>query len=566
MVVMNQQETNTNGTNRTESNSGTNPVPGARQQMAVVAGLRWRIFFNSLRTFRGRLELVSRILVGIAFVAGGIGGAIGMGTTAWYLISAGNVEWLGALLWPVFLFWQLFPLVATAFTENLESASLLRFPLSFRSYFLIRLAYGSLDPATIVSGLWLLGITIGIGAARPRLLPWAAFVLLTFALVNLLLARMAFAWLERWLAQRRTREILGVLFFLALLSLQLIGPLITFYGHKSKPESRLLGQEISGVQKPLPPGLAAAAIARVEQGQGWTAALFFVLLGLYGLAFLWLLNFRLRAEYHGENLSESSKKVSAAEQQALHPGWNVPGLPGPIAAVFEKELRYLSRSGPMLFTLVVPLFMLLVFRSSGHDQGLFARAPALTFPLGAAYSLLLLTNLSYNNFGADGSGVQFFFASPVRFREIMVGKNLAHAAIFAWEVLLVWLGTSLLYRPPSIGVTLATFAGILFALPIDFAAGNLFSIYSPSRIEAGVFGRQRASLTTVMASFGIRGILFGGAALMLTLSRHYENSWIIVPVFLLPAALACAVYILALNRVDRMALDHRENLFAQLGR
>ena len=110
---------------------------------------------------------------------------------------------------------------------------------------------------------------------------------------------------------------------------------------------------------------------------------------------------------------------------------------------------------------------------------------------------------------------QFFFASPVRFREIMVGKNLAHAAIFAWEVLLVWLGTCLLYRPPSIGVTLATFAGILFALPIDFAAGNLFSIYSPSRIEAGVFGRQRASLTTVMASFGIRGILFGGAALML---------------------------------------------------
>ncbi len=566
MVVMNQPGANTNGMNRANLNPATNPIPGTRQQMAVVAGLRWRIFLNSLRTFRGRLELASRVFVGIAFVAGGIGGAIGLGTTAWYLMSAGKVEWLGTLLWPVFLFWQLFPLVATAFTENLESASLLRFPLSYRSYFLIRLAYGSLDPATIVAGLWLLGITIGIGAARPHLLPWVAFVLLTFALVNLLLARVAFAWLERWLAQRRTRELLGVLFFIGLLSLQLIGPLISFYGHKPKPESRLLGQEISGVQKPLPPGLAAAAIAGAEQGHGWTTLLSFALLWLYGLAFLWLLNFRLRAEYHGENLSESSKKVSAAEQPALHPGWNVPGLPGPVAAVFEKELHYLSRSGPMLFTLVVPLFMLLVFRGSGHNQGLFAHAPALTFPFGAAYSLLLLTNLSYNNFGADGSGVQFFFASPVRFREIMVGKNLAHAAIFAWEVLLVWLGTSLLYRPPSIGMTLATFAGILFALPIDFAAGNLFSIYSPSRIEAGVFGRQRASLTTVMASFAIRGILFVGAALLMKLSRHYENSWIILPVLLLPAALACALYLLALSRVDRMALDHRENLFAQLGR
>ena len=196
-----------------------------------------------------------------------------------------------------------------------------------------------------------------------------------------------------------------------------------------------------------------------------------------------------------------------------------PDVPGPVAAVFEKELRYLSRSGPMLFTLIVPLFMLAVFRSSGKNEGLFAHAPELTFPLGAAYSLLLLTNLSYNNFGADGGGTQFFFASPVRFRQIMLGKNLAHAAVFALEVVLVWLGTCLLYRPPSLGVTLATLAGILFVVPIDLAAGNLFSIYSPSRIEAGVFGRQRASLTTVLASFAIRGALFGVGALMLWFSR-----------------------------------------------
>ena len=135
--------------------------------------------------------------------------------------------------------------MATAFTQNLESASLLRFPLSYRSYFLIRLAYGSLDPATTVAGLWLLGITIGIGAAQPEPASLGCSCAMTFAFVNLLLARMAFAWLERWLAQRRTREIMGVLFFLCILSLQLIGPLITFYGHKSKPETQLLGQEIS---------------------------------------------------------------------------------------------------------------------------------------------------------------------------------------------------------------------------------------------------------------------------------------------------------------------------------
>ena len=542
-------------------------VPQSRQQLAAVAGLRWRVFVNSLRTFRGRLELASRIFLSLAFLAGGIGGAIGLGGAAWFLILQGNVEWLGALLWPVFLFWQLFPLMATAFTQNVETSNLLRFPLSYRSYFVIRLAYGSLDPATAVATLWLLGIDIGIGVARPRVLPWATFVLLTFALVNIVLARMLFAWLERWLAQRRTRELLGILFFLFILSFQLIGPLIAVYEHRSIPESRILGQKLTNAQRPLPPGLAAAAIAGTIQNQPATSVVPYVLLGCYGMAFLWLLNFRLRAEYRGASFSESAgRKAQPHGLPVVRPGWNLPGVPGPVVAVFEKELRYLSRSGPMLFTLIVPLFMLVVFRSSGENEGLFARAPELTFPLGAAYSLLLLTNLSYNNFGAEGSGTQFFFASPVRFRQIVMGKNLAHAAVFALEVGMVWLGTCLLYRPPSLGVTMATLAGILFVVPIDLAAGNLFSIYSPTRIEAGVFGRQRASLTTVLASFGVRGALFGVGALMLWFSRAYENSWVELLILWLPAAFAFTAYAFALDRVDGIALDHRENLISNLGR
>ncbi|MGH9502131.1 MAG: hypothetical protein ACRD20_04700 [Terriglobales bacterium] len=533
-----------------------------RQQVIAIAELRWRLFINSLRTFHGRLELVSRILLGLFFVAGGVGGAVGLGAAAWFLVLEGNTERFGSLLWPVFLFWQIFPLTATAFNQNLESAILLRFPLSYRTYFLIRLLYGSLDPATTVSSLWLFGIVMGVGAARPRLLPWAAIVLFTFAVVNLFLARMVFAWVERWLVQRRTREIMGVLFFLSIVSLQLAGPLIAFYGHKSKPEGRVLWQELSKVQKPLPPSLAAAAIAETSQGRHWTGVISLLLLALYGIAFLWLLCVRLRMEYHGENLSQTGlSRVASAERFAHHPGWNLPGLPGLVTAVLQNELRYLSRSGPMMFALVVPLFTLLVFRSSGHNQGLFAHAPELTFPLGAAYSLLLLTNLSYNNLGADGRGVQFFFTAPVHLSQIMTGKNLAHAAIFALQVALVWLATSLLYRPPSLRTTLATAAAILFAVPIDFAAGNLLSIYSPTSVEVYGFGGQRASLLTVLASLGIRGVLFGGAGLILVLSRLYGNIWIV-----LPPTLSCVAYVLALKCIDRIAVQQKEHIISQLGR
>jgi len=162
----------------------------ARGQFAAIARVRWRLFVNSLRSRTGRLELVSRIFIGLAFALGGLGGAVGLGAAAWTFVSQGSVEWLALLLWPVFLFWQLFPLMATTFTENLDSSNLLRFPLSYRSYFLIRLAYGSFDPATALGSLWLLGITLGIGFADRGLFLWAALVLLTFAIFNILLARM----------------------------------------------------------------------------------------------------------------------------------------------------------------------------------------------------------------------------------------------------------------------------------------------------------------------------------------------------------------------------------------
>ena len=56
-------------------------TPQASQQLIAVLELRWRIFANSLRTVRGRLELASRIFIGVIFVVGG-GGFSGGGREA----------------------------------------------------------------------------------------------------------------------------------------------------------------------------------------------------------------------------------------------------------------------------------------------------------------------------------------------------------------------------------------------------------------------------------------------------------------------------------------------------
>src|SRR5579872_712331 len=219
-----------------------------RGQLTAIANLRWRMFVNGLRSKRAKLELLSRILVTSAFAIGGLGGFALCTGLSWYFVSQGKADYLAILLWFIFFFWQAFPVMATAFTNNPDSSDLLRFPLTYRSYFLIRLAYGMFDPATFLGSMWLFGILVGIGFAKVALLPWALLVLLAFAAFNLLFMQMIFAWVERWLAQRRTREIMGILFILLMLSFQLIGPLTGHFGKRVRPGAKRFVEIVAPVQ------------------------------------------------------------------------------------------------------------------------------------------------------------------------------------------------------------------------------------------------------------------------------------------------------------------------------
>jgi ABC-2 type transport system permease protein len=551
--------------------AGLTFFPDMRGQFAAIARVRWQLFVNSLRTVRGRMEVVARGFMFLGFGMGAIIGSVGLGATAWYFVSSGKVDWLPVLLWPVFLFWQLFPVMASAFTENVDSSNLLRFPLTFPSYFLIRIAYGSLDPSTVMGSLWLLGMSIGIAWASPLLFFSAAPVLLLFAIFNVLLARMLFTWVERWLAQRKTREIMAVLVLFMIIGFQFIGPLVRHFGNRSQPAVSRIAVQALPIERLLPPGLAGQTIAHAFRGEYAPALASFALFCGYTLAILWLLNLRLRAQYLGENLSEAVARTAApAAKQKIRLGWNIPGAPGAISAVVEKEIHYLSRSGPMLFTLVMPLVILLIFRftpgKSDSSAGMFGHSADLAFPVGAAYTVLILTNLVFNSFGADAGGIQFYFVSPVRFREILLGKNLTHSLLLALELVLVCAGASLMYRPPPWDIVLATVTGVFFALVVNLTVGNLLSVYAPKKIDLSALGRQRASQVTALASLGIQAAVLGLCALALLVARAYQHIWFAAVIFLALAAIATVFYSLVLNRIDTIALRRREAMTTELCR
>jgi len=539
-------------------------------QVTTIAALRWRMFVNSLRTKRGKMELASRIIVTSAFALGGLAAFSGAIAMSWFFVSDGKPELLAVPLWMVFLFWQFFPVMAGAFTNNPDSSELLRFPLTYRSYFLVRLAYGFFDPASALGSVGLSGILIGVSIARPVLSPWTLVVLSAFGVFNLVLMQMIFAWIERWLAQRRTREIMGVLFILIMLSFQLIGPMTQHMEHGLNPHLQREVERVVRVQGVLPPGLASNAIVQEAHGHPFMGFTFLLILAALTLAVASLLHLRLRAQFHGENLSEADARPRILQKQALQVGWDLPGFSESVAAVFEKETRYLARSGPMLLTLIMPIFMLLIVRfgAMNHLQHSisFSRTPDMAFPGAAAYSLLILTNLLYNSFGADGGGMQFFYASPVYFRHIILGKNLAHLGVLLFNAAFSWIAVTYLYGHPHNAVTVATLAGLLFAAPLNFAAGNLLSVYAPKKRDFSTFGRQNVSQTTVLASFGMQIVIVGLGAVMFAIARLYKNLWIAVALFLVLAAVSIPIYVMTLRRLDKIAVERRETLLAELCR
>jgi ABC-2 type transport system permease protein len=139
-------------------------------------------------------------------------------------------------------------------------------------------------------------------------------------------------------------------------------------------------------------------------------------------------------------------------------------------------------------------------------------------------------------------------------------------AIVATEVFFLWLGVRIIYQPPPFAVVALTFAWYLFAAPINFTAGDLLSMYSPKRIDYAVFGRQRASPSTVFVSLGVQLLVTGTGVLVVFVATHYGNLWIANLTLLGLSIPSIAGYLLLLSRMEKIAMDRREVLATELCR
>jgi ABC-2 type transport system permease protein len=560
--------------------------PSARRHFATISWLRWRIFVNSLRGKGAAGELVVKILSYPFLAIVVLGPSIGAGFVAYYFVHRHEVSFLALPLWGIFALWQFIGVSTSATGPSFDLSSLVRFPIRYRDYLLIRLSFGLLDPPTIAGICCLLSMSIGIAFAEPSLFPWAAVALFIYAVCNVFFSRMVYSWMERWLATRRTREIVTGLILVVSLGMQFAGQFAqrlgdpTRHGHHA-PLSPFLRQTIhtlTAINWLLPPGLTAASIDHFHNRSMLIAVLSLAGLLLFTGLFLLVFQLRLRAEYFGEDLSETpsaakSKSVRAKvqfnENEQSSAAFSF--LPATVAAGLIKEIRYLLRSGPKLYVLVMPVFITFIFsmRTSGlaltgyggHGmRGMF-------FAYGCAYTQLIFVSLLYNSLGGDGSGVQFYFIAPLRMRDVMLAKNLLTFGIFAIEAVLIYITAAFVSAPAPLDLTVATLAWSGFALLLNCAIGNWRSIVSPKGVDTARVRSQNVSGMNSLISMATIAVCVGLGAGVLLLCRFLDISlWVAAGAFGVLAIGSFITYYVVLEKMDSIAASHIEDLTRALSK
>jgi ABC-2 type transport system permease protein len=480
------------------------------------------------------------------------------------------------VLWGIFALSQLANMNLGQPGTTFDPTQLIRFPMSVWSYTTVRLFFGILAPANIIVTLMSWSAAVGVTIARPALAGWAFVAMTLFAVVNVLFTRMIFAWVDRWLSTRRAREAFTALIFLISIAAQGLNFMYNpaYHNRRMDLNKVFAFQRTVAKVEPylavLPPELAGRSIAAAARGNVASFAGQNLGSAAWGCVFLFVFSLRMRTEYRGENLSDPANVVRAPKvpkHEVAHTtatGVFVAASARPadvVRVVAAKEMLYLRRNTGLFYGLVMPLVMVLIFAGrwamrSGHGS---------TVLMGAlAYGLLGVFPMSFNSFGLDGAGAQTYFFTPVRIREIMIGKNVLCAGLAIAETVAILLVLSYSAKLPSMMVMVGAMLWMVTTLLVQMTVGNYMSFRSPRRIDPGRTAQKQARPASAFLSMGIM-LACGLVGVLVTyLSGLGGVDWVVPLVFAGTTVAAVWVYRLNLNKLDGYAWMHRDALFEEL--
>jgi len=285
---------------------------------------------------------------------------------------------------------------------------------------------------------------------------------------------------------------------------------------------------------------------------------------------MWL---RFAAQYREEELSETASPVHRVVQRTDDRAESADGLrflPTQVAEILRKEFRYLIRNGFSFVLLVLPPMMILIFTMQGggshHGPSTLGFSRSAFFPGMMGYLILVLMAPAYNSFAYEGRGIQTYFMSPIRFREVFLGKNLMMVRVLAVELALSIVVFYFRVGLPEIPIVTAALATIVFTVAGEFAIANWSSLSFPRKLDFGQMRGQRQSGMAVLMTFGAQITMGGISALLFFAGRWTGNLWLPTEAFVFLAAAAIGGYVASLDSLSDYAEQKKETLIEALCR
>src|ERR1700722_7458153 len=140
---------------------------GLREQIRLVAWLRWRVLRNSISNKNRRLDLIGLIFSGFFSLLFVIGVTFGFYFVTKSLFEKHLEPLFGLVFLALLVWWQAFPILLAGFAPQFPFRTLLRFPVKRSAFYIIGMAYGLADSAALAALVWMLAMLAAALVAQP---------------------------------------------------------------------------------------------------------------------------------------------------------------------------------------------------------------------------------------------------------------------------------------------------------------------------------------------------------------------------------------------------------------
>jgi hypothetical protein len=289
----------------------------------------------------------------------------------------------------------------------------------------------------------------------------------------------------------------------------------TKYAAAAQQEGRQMQERWTQIAKVcnlvLPVGWLPLGVSSAAEGRFLSVFLGFAGMALIGSTSFWLAYRGTLAQYQGRTGRRRARPahvepepVLAGERRNLLLEARPPGLSEPVAAVALGNLRTLIRSPEAKMLLIGPVIMMPIFssilwRSNELKNNVIPELARPLIMIGFfALLILSLAQMAGNVFGFDRDGFRVFVLSPLRGRDILIGKNMSIAPI-AGTFALIFLIAVQFICPLRIDHFVAMFPQFCSMFLLYCIITNTVSIFAPMHLSPGSLKASNLKITTALA-------------------------------------------------------------------